>query len=147
MNSYVILIIVIVFILLILTILTDKKKKKLDEYIKNNEDVAVVILTNRHRIDDDYAKENTVLEIDGNKAEIFSFKPGMHAICVTPGKHTLKAKSSWTIRENSRRTLKNFLGPINITVETLGKKFYSLNYNIKNKDYEFVECDPNNLYD
>ena len=147
MNISIIIVFAMAIILLVLTWFTDKKKRKLDEYIKNNEDVAVVILTNRHRINDDYAKENTVTEVDGKKADIFSFKPGMPAICVTPGKHTIKAKSSWTIRESSRRTLKNILGPVNVNIEALGKKFYSLNYNIKNRDYKFVECDPNNLFD
>ncbi len=147
MNGYVILVIVIASFLILLTIWTDRRKKKLDEIIRNNQDVSVVILTNRHRINDNYAKENTVTEVDGNKADIFSFKPGVHAICVTPGKHTLKAKSTWVIREDSKRTLKNVLGPVDVDIVTLAKKFYSLNYNIRNKDYEFIECDPNNLFD
>ena len=150
MSSYAIAILIIACALLCFTYLVDQKKKQLDKYAEANKNVAVILLVNRHKQDDDYAKENIVMELDGLKADIFSYKIGIQAVCTMAGNHVLKAKSKWKVRENrgtKKLSLEKTAGPMEINIQTQASKYYSLNYNIKEKKYEFVECDPDNLFD
>ena len=150
MNIYVILIMIIACALLGLTYYVHRKKKKLDEYIESNKNVAVILLINRHKNDEEYAEENIITEIDGLKADVFNYKIGIPAICAPVGNHILIAKSKWKVRGKKREknlSLEKMTEPISLHVTLEQAKYYSLNYNIKKKEFEFEECDIDNLFD
>ncbi len=143
MNIPVFAILVIACVGLGLAYFGHRNIKQLDKYVEENKNVAVIQLANMHKDDDDYAEENTVLDIDGLKVSMFDYKAGVPAVCITPGSHVLKVKSNWKVREKrgeKNLSIEKSIGPMDFKVEVQSPKTYSLNYNVKNKEYEFLEC-------
>ena len=146
MSIYVIVIFVIACVGLCLVYFGHQNKKQLDKYVEDNKDVVIIQLANIHKSDENYAEENEVMEIDGLKVKMFNYKVGIPAVCVTPGSHVLKAKSSWKVREKKGEknlSIEKSIGPMDFRVDVQSPKKYSLNYNIKNKEYELIECEIN----
>ncbi|MCR5187212.1 MAG: hypothetical protein K6D97_08915 [Clostridia bacterium] len=146
MSIYIFVVLVIACVGLCLTYFVHQNKKQLDKYVENNKDVAVIQLANTHKNDENYAEENVIMDIDGLKVDIFDYKPGVPAVCITSGNHILKVKSGWKVREKrgeKNLSIEKTIGPMDFRVDIQSPKIYSLNYNIKNKEYEFVECENN----
>lgn len=108
---------------------------------RNTGNIAVVLVKNRH--EEGYSYMNGVISVDGKKVRHRFYQKGMPACYLKPGHHVLGVSAVWQILEEGKLR-DRLVGPATVEVEVEAGKFYSLNYNVLEDYFEFVECDPDN---